>query len=172
LVERFLNNPLGPMFCLLSNFRIALSTEAIELVKSKSSGASPREERSPKKKARVSKRDDNEFPSINQISAPQSLAIDIDDNPPSTPTGNKRNFSDGSLGTLSTETTPKKINHPEANTQALQNCLVETLMYRLWLGGAKVKWAEGRNMYLDYRPYCPKVDCLMVGQTVLLFAVV
>jgi hypothetical protein len=72
----------------------------------------------------------------------------------STPT-NKRMFSGGSFSTSSTETTPVKISHPEAHTQALQNCLVETLMYRLWLGGAKIKWAEGRSMYLDYRPYIP-----------------
>jgi hypothetical protein len=158
LVENFLDNPLGQLFSLLSNFLIASSAEAIDLAKSKNRPSSPQRTRSPKKKAKISKEKDNEIESIDiHPHAPQSPHLSHDSIPPSTPT-NKRMFSGGSFSTSSTETTPVKISHPEAHTQALQNCLVETLMYRLWLGGAKIKWAEGRSMYLDYRPYIPILD--------------
>ena len=53
LVENFLDNPLGQLFSLLSNFLISPSVEANDLVKSKNRPRTPQRTRSLKKKAKL-----------------------------------------------------------------------------------------------------------------------
>lgn len=152
LVRKFRSNPLGPFFCTLSDFLVTHSAEALDMMRSKTRPRSA----SPKKRARISKQDDVDETSHN-IELPSAIAIDPSTPSPSTPVGNKRVFSGGSYGHSSTETTPSKIIHSEPLTQALQNNLVETLIYHVWLGGVETPWAQNREMYMDYRPYHAKI---------------
>jgi hypothetical protein len=67
---------------------------------------------------------------------------------------NKRNFSDTSFGTKSTETTPTKLTQPEAHVQSLQNTFVNIIMRTIWSAGQiNIPWAEGRRMFLTYDKY-------------------
>jgi hypothetical protein len=80
-----------------------------------------------------------------------------------TPVNAKRNFSDTSFGTKSTETTPTKLTQPEAHVQSLQNSFVKEIMRRLWSGAQlKVPWAEGRRMFLTYDKYYPLTITLFI----------
>jgi hypothetical protein len=136
---------------LLADFLITHSAEAIDIIRSKKHSTSS----SPKKKAKVSKGDDvEESIPLSELSpvptAPARYPVDASSSPA---TPKKRIFSNESYGSSSTETTPLKIIHPEPLTQSLQNSLIGILIYQVWLGGAKVQWARGRRMYLDYRPF-------------------
>ena len=67
----------------------------------------------------------------------------------------KRDFSDTSFGTRSTETTPSKLSKPESSIQNLQNTLVYDVLDAIY-GAAfiRVPWARGRkNMRLNYEPF-------------------
>jgi hypothetical protein len=68
-----------------------------------------------------------------------------------TPT-NKRNISDTSFGSLSTDTTPKKLSQLEAKIQSLQNTFVTTIINTLWLGNIDMPWVKGRYMFMTYAP--------------------
>lgn len=65
----------------------------------------------------------------------------------------KRKISETSFGTRSTETTPIKLVHPEANVQSLQNKFVDAIIEELWSGGIDVPWVQGRHMFLDYAEF-------------------
>lgn len=151
MVRKFRFNLLGPFFSLLADFLVTHSAEAIDIIRNKTHSTSS----SPKKRPRVSKSDDVEEP------IPVYELPPVPASPPrypvntstSTPTPKKRIFSNESYGSSSTETTPLKIIHPEPLTQSLQNSLIGILIYQVWFGGAKVQWARGRRMYLDYRPF-------------------
>jgi hypothetical protein len=69
-----------------------------------------------------------------------------------TPT-NKRNFSDTSFRSQSTETTLKKLSQLEAKVQSLQNTFVTTMINKLWLGSIDMPWVKGRYMFMTYSPY-------------------
>jgi hypothetical protein len=155
LVRKLHSNPLWPFFNSLSDFLVTHSAEAIELVQSKVRSRSA----SPQKKAKISnqKTDDGHILMEAMHRIPPSSILDPSDNSPSTPTGTKRVFSGESYGHSSTETTPSKIKHSEPLTQALQNSLIGTLIWQLWLGGAEISWAQNREMYLDYRPYTSRM---------------
>ena len=111
---------------------------------------------SPKKKPRLSEQNDDEPNLLKDTPPAVPITVASSTSLPSTPASNKRVFSGESYGHSSTETTPVKINHAEQLTQALQNTLIASLIYNVWLGGAKVMWAQNRRMYLDYRPYRSK----------------
>jgi hypothetical protein len=64
--------------------------------------------------------------------------------------GQKRNISDTSFGTRSTETTPTKLVHSEPKVQALMDTFVHTIIRKLWQGKIDIPWAEGRRMFLSY----------------------
>ena len=69
-----------------------------------------------------------------------------------TPT-KKRNISDTTDSTMpsnSTETTPKKMYHPETKVQSLQNKFMESLINIIWMGEVVVPWAQGRKLFLSY----------------------
>jgi hypothetical protein len=150
VVRKFRSNPLGPFFCSLSDFLVTQSAEAIDMIRSKARSRSA----SPKKKAKIAAQvDDDEPYTPKQSPLPMPMTPDFFTPPPSTPVGNKRVFSGESYGDSSTETTPAKIIHSEPLTQALQNNLIGTLIYHIWLGGAEITWAQNRQMYMDYRPY-------------------
>jgi hypothetical protein len=65
----------------------------------------------------------------------------------------KRKASDRSFDTESTETTPRKLDHPEARVQSLQDDFVKTLIRYLWRGEVNISWARGRRMFLTYNEY-------------------
>jgi hypothetical protein len=70
-----------------------------------------------------------------------------------TVTPKKRNISDTSFGTVSTETTPTKLAKPEQHIQQLQDTLVSDILVYVYGGGdIPVRWAEGRELYLTYAP--------------------
>ena len=62
----------------------------------------------------------------------------------------KRKISDTSFGTRSTDTTPTKLDQPEAKVQSLQNKFVDVIITELWAGKIHIPWAEGRRMFLTY----------------------
>ena len=160
-LANFEANILKPFFCLLSDFLVTSSAEAMEIARSKTRSRSS----SPKKKARVSKPTEEQecdSISVSEITPTlQSSQFDFTlDNTPATPVGNKRVFSNESTesyGLSSTETTPTKISHAESLTQSLQNALIGSLINEVWFGGPEIPWARGRKMYLDYRPYLPRL---------------
>lgn len=151
LVRKLHSNPLWPFFNALADFLVTHSAEAIELNQSKARSGSV----SPKKKAKISNERKDDAPILMEAvhRIPESSILDRINSPVPTPTGTKRVLSGESYGHSSTETTPSKIKHPEPLTQALQNSLIGTLIWQLWLGGAEISWAQNREMYLDYRPY-------------------
>lgn len=65
----------------------------------------------------------------------------------------KRKISDTSFGSQSTDTTPTKLDQPEAKVQSLQNKFVDAIITKLWFGQIDVGWAEGRHMFLTYSEY-------------------
>jgi hypothetical protein len=68
---------------------------------------------------------------------------------PSTP--QKRNTSDTSFGTRSTETTPTKLVKPETDVQHLQNDMVADVLDSLYgRDYIKVDWPRGRKLNLCY----------------------
>lgn len=68
---------------------------------------------------------------------------------PSTP--QKRNISDTSFGTRSTESTPTKLVKPETDIQQLQNDLVGDVLEALYdKVHVKVTWVRGRKLNLCY----------------------
>lgn len=168
LVPKFLLNPLGAVFESLAKFLVMPSAESIDLVRSKTSksrSGSPKKTGSPRKKARLTKVDDTDEITLENLPSILDPPIIIDSSTtPSTPPANKRDFSGESFGRSSTETTPTKINRPEPFTQDLQNCLSRELIRHLWIGGPRISWAENRTMYLDYLPYYHVCDSLTVGQ--------
>lgn len=151
LVTRFLTNPLGDFFELLAKSLITQSAESIELLKSKTRDESPRKSGSTKK-AKIAQSDDiDDIVLIEDLPRPPSMPyVNPSTIPPITPVSKKRDFSDGSYSSNSTETTPSKLSHPEQHTQEIQNCLIRKLIKYIWLGGAEIPWAQGREMYLDY----------------------
>ena len=152
LVAKFLTNPLDDFFELLAKSLITRSAESIELIQSKTRDESSTKMGSPKKKAKIAQSDDIEdVPSIDDLPRTPSMPyVNPNTIHPATPVNKKRDFSDGSYGSSSTETTPLKLSHPEQHTQELQNCLMRKLIKHVWLGGAEISWAQGREMYLDY----------------------
>jgi len=68
---------------------------------------------------------------------------------------NKRKVSDTSFGSRSTETTPTKLDHPEAKVQSLQDRFVSTIIAKVWWGKIDITWAQGRHMFLTYTEYPP-----------------
>lgn len=65
----------------------------------------------------------------------------------------KRNISettDSTMPSNSTETTPKKMYHPETKVQSLQNKFMEALINTIWMGEVVIPWAQGRKMFLSY----------------------
>jgi hypothetical protein len=69
----------------------------------------------------------------------------------------KRKVSDTSFETKSTETTPRKLDRPEARVQSLQDEFVKTLIRYLWWGQVNISWARGRHMFLTYTEYSPHI---------------
>jgi hypothetical protein len=73
---------------------------------------------------------------------------------------NKRKASDpaseSSYGKKSTDTTPHKLDHPEAMVQSLQNHFVAAII-DLWWGKVDISWARGRRMFLTYIEYSPPI---------------
>lgn len=55
---------------------------------------------------------------------------------------NKRKFSETSLATRSTETTPTKLVQPEAKVQSLQNKFVDSIINHLWFGKVDEPWVK------------------------------
>ena len=72
-----------------------------------------------------------------------------------TPQTNKRNISETSFGSRSTESTPKKLIQAEAKVQSLQNAFVNDIINTLWDGWVKLYWVKGRRMRLQYAEYNP-----------------
>jgi len=72
---------------------------------------------------------------------------------PATP--QKRNVSDSSFGTHSTETTPTKWVKPEASIQHVQINLVEDVLFSLYRGNVPISWARGRRRlpFIQYNAY-------------------
>ena len=161
LVAKFLTNPLDDFFELLAKSLITRSAESIELIQSKTRDESSKKRGSPKKKAKIDQSDDiDDIPSIDDLPRTPSIQYANPNTvPPATPVSKKCDFSEGSYGSLSTETTPSKLSHPEQHTQELQNCLMRKLIKHIWLGGAEIPWAQGREMYLDYISFDLVVLC-------------
>jgi hypothetical protein len=67
----------------------------------------------------------------------------------------KRKVSDTSFDAKSTETTPRKLDHPEAKVQSLQDEFVKMLIRHLWWRQVDIFWAQGRRMVLTYTEYFP-----------------
>lgn len=66
----------------------------------------------------------------------------------------KRKISDSSFGTRSTETTPTKLDQPEAKVQSLQNNFVAAIIKDVWwTRRIDVSWGEERRMFLTYSEY-------------------
>lgn len=83
-----------------------------------------------------------------------------------TPT-KKRNISettDSTIPTRSTESTPKKMYHPETKVQSLQNKFMETLIQKVWKGTIAVPWVRGRKMFLTYSESSLIMAALMIEQ--------
>jgi hypothetical protein len=80
-------------------------------------------------------------PQFNQSRLPSSFK---------TPDIHKRKVSDTSFGTKSTETTPHKLDRPEARVQSLQDHFVEAIIENIWWGQVPIFWAQGRRMFLTY----------------------
>jgi hypothetical protein len=68
---------------------------------------------------------------------------------------NKRKVSETSFGTRSTETTPAKLDHPEAKVQSLQDTFVHTIIAKVWWGRVDITWAQGRRLFLTYTEFVP-----------------
>jgi hypothetical protein len=121
-------------------------------------------------------------PSVSLAMAAYSTQLDAAEIPPSsstlysdqpryptsyaTPT-KKRNISettDSTIPTRSTESTPKKMYHPEAKVQSLQNKLMDALIGRIWVGDVAIPFAKGRKMFLTYSELSPYNAALMLGQ--------
>jgi hypothetical protein len=68
---------------------------------------------------------------------------------------NKRKVSDTSFGTRSTETTPAKLDHPEAKVQSLQDTFVQSIIAKVWWGQVDIAWAQGRLLFLTYTEFIP-----------------
>lgn len=79
----------------------------------------------------------------------------ITENIPSSPViPQKRVHSDGSIGTTSTHTTPKKLTKAEATIQNIQNLIVADCCFKVFGSGRiRVNWPKGRRMYLCYDEY-------------------
>lgn len=71
---------------------------------------------------------------------------------------NKRKVSDTSFGTRSTETTPTKLDHPEAKVQSLQDRFVSTIIAKVWWGQVDITWAQGRRLFLTYTEFSSLVS--------------
>jgi hypothetical protein len=150
LVVRFEDNPLCEFFVLLRDFMVGPSAEAMKLRQEKNRSRTP----SPKKRSKLfnSENDDNEIQFIPEIPPSQISVSSFSDI--TTPV-KKRNISGGSFGIDSTETSPAKLSQAEQYTQNLQSTLIAKLINCVWHGEANIYWAENREMYLEYRPYCP-----------------
>ena len=68
---------------------------------------------------------------------------------------NKRKVSDTSFGTRSTDTTPAKLDHPEAKVQSLQDSFVHAIISRVWWGRVDIPWVQGRRLFLTYTEFVP-----------------
>jgi hypothetical protein len=112
---------------------------------------------SPTKKSKISdsQDDDNELQFVLEIPPSQITTSSFIDT--TTPV-KKRNFSGGSFGPQSTDTSPAKLTQAEQYTQNLQSTLITKLIDCIWRGEASVAWAENRKMYLEYRPYYPQLS--------------
>jgi hypothetical protein len=64
----------------------------------------------------------------------------------------KRNARVASLEDKSTESTPKKLYHPEAKVQDLQDTFVKLILVELWKGSVPIRWVTGRKMFMTYTP--------------------
>jgi hypothetical protein len=153
-------NPLGLFFLSLKDFLRTNSAEAIEMRHKKTRSRTP----SPTKKAKLFERDELDQ-DILLDAIPHAPLVLPSSSISTTPNSKKRDFSGGSYGSSSTETSPARINHGEPRTQALQNNLIQSLIHHIW-SGVKVSWAQNREMYLDYQPYILyKRDLILVTFT-------
>jgi hypothetical protein len=81
-------------------------------------------------------------------------------------TPQKRNISDTSFGTRSTETTPTKLAKPETDIQELQNDFVKDVFRALYgKRRVKVEWPRGRKLNLCYEQYAIRHCWLSVDPT-------
>lgn len=103
-------------------------------------------------------------PNDTQILPPLLQTSDLPHFPTSfTSPAKKRNISDTTDSTMpsnSTETTPKKMCHPETKVQSLQNKFMEALINTIWMGEVVIPWAQGRKMFLSYDESSPSISCL------------
>lgn len=81
-----------------------------------------------------------------------------------TPDTSKRKTSETSFGTKSTETTPHKLDHPEAKVQSLQDKFVTTIITDLWWGQVNIPWAQGRHLFLTYTEYFPYSHFVLMSE--------
>jgi hypothetical protein len=79
---------------------------------------------------------------------------------------NKRKVSDKSFEAESTETTPHKLDHPEAKVQSLQDEFEKTFIRHIWWGEVDVSWAQGRRMFLTYSEYSPFSRFVVISERI------
>lgn len=151
-VEKMYNNPLKRTFQILGTILIDRSEEEIlreaARVKEIWEAKAARKKQSAALQTTGSTKD-----GIHSVSGPRQPSAS-----PATP--QKRNISDTSFGTRSTETTPTKLTKPESSIQNLQNTLVYDVLEALYhTDSIRVPWARGRkNLRLVYRPYVFPID--------------
>jgi hypothetical protein len=69
----------------------------------------------------------------------------------------KRKLSETSFGTRSTDSTPTKLDQPEAKVQSLQDKFIAAIVTNVWIGGKiDLSWVQGRHMFLTYAEYHPR----------------
>ena len=138
-----------------------------------------------------SKRDKRAFSLVvaNTTSTVSTPSSTVDNSPsilPSTPpysqprfplsfdeVSNKRKISQTSFGTRSTETTPNKLQQPEAKVQSLRNTFVKRIINKLWFGKISIPWARNRYMFLTYNSYIHHYDLYsQLGRTTCPFSTV
>lgn len=73
---------------------------------------------------------------------------------------------DSTIPPHSTESTPKKIYHPETKVQSLQNKFMDALIGRIWIGDVAIPSAKALKVFLTYLPY---ITMLMLGQVLQTF---
>jgi hypothetical protein len=146
-VEKLDNNPLKRTFQVLGDILLQRSREAEER-----EAARRREAREAgaarKKQPHIIQNKNSTADGVQSIAGPRQPS-----SLPSTP--QKRDFSDTSFGTRSTETTPSKLTKPESSIQNLQNMLVYDVLDAIYDAAfIRVPWARGRkNMRLNYEPF-------------------
>ena len=145
--KKLVNNPLRATFLALSEILIQRSEEAILREAERSKEA--REGKAARKIQTSTPKNKDPVPiQMQSVAGPRAPNTGS-----STP--QKRNFSDTSFGTRSTETTPTKLVKPEPSIQDLQGVLVRDVLNALYvIPRVPVPWARGRtNMFLSYESW-------------------